>query len=127
VKVLWYAGACGVVVMAGVVIAAVALDRPGLLGVALAGGIALPIQVVAFALMTRAAAGTNQFLAAWVGGTLVRLLVVGGVALGLRALPELPRAPTLLGLIAFFFLMLLMEPLFLGLGGHRRMLDPRSR
>jgi hypothetical protein len=127
VKVLRYSGACVGVVVVGVAIAAAALDRSGLMGVLAAGAVALPIQIGAFALMARAPAGTNAFLAAWVGGTLVRLVVVGIAAFGLAALPELPRAPTLLGLVAFFFLMLLLEPVFLRLGANRRMVEPRSR
>jgi len=127
VRILWYASACAAVVAVGVTGAAAVLDRAAVNGVLAAGVVALPIQVAGFALMVRAPAGSNAFLAAWVGGTLVRLLVVGVTGVGLVALPDLPPAPTLLGLVAFFFVMLLMEPLFLGLGENKAMLDPRSR
>jgi hypothetical protein len=127
VRILRYAGACAAVVAVGVMGAAVLLDRPAMIGVLAAGAVALPIQVAGFALMARAPVGSNAFLAAWVGGTLVRLLVVGVSGVGLVALPDLPPAPTLLGLVTFFFVMLLMEPVFLGLLGNKAMLDPRSR
>ena len=126
-RILWYASACAAVVVGGVAGAAALLDPTALIGVLAAGAIALPIQIVGFALMARAPAGSNAFLAAWVGGMLVRLLVVGVTGVGLVALPDLPPAPTLVGLVAFFFVMLLMEPLFLGLGGNKAMFDPRSR
>jgi hypothetical protein len=108
-------------------IAALLMDRPAVVGVLVAGAVALPIQVVAFALMAKAPVGSNAFLAAWVGGALVRLVVVGVAAFVLAGLPDLPRAPTLLGLVAFFFVMLLLEPLFLGLGDVSATLEPRSR
>jgi hypothetical protein len=107
-------------------LAAVLMDPSGLFGVLAAAAVALPIQVGAFALLAAAPAGTNRFLAAWVGGTLVRLAVVGigGWAL-LRA--GLPPAPTLLGLAGFFFAMLLLEPAFLGLGRTRQTTDRGKR
>ena len=117
-----YAGACVALVAVVAGLAAVLMDPSGLFGVLAAAAVALPIQVGAFALLAAAPAGTNRFLAAWVGGTLVRLAVVGlgGWAL-IRA--GLPRAPTLLGLAGFFFAMLLLEPAFLGLGRTRQTTD----
>jgi hypothetical protein len=121
-----YAGACLALVAAVTVGAAMLVDPRSLFGVLAAAAVALPIQVGAFALLASARAGTNRFLAAWVGGTLVRLTVVGlgGWAL-IRA--GLPRAPTLLGLAGFFFVMLLLEPVFLGLGRTRQTGDRGSR
>jgi hypothetical protein len=114
-----YAGACLALVAVVLGVAALLMDPSGLFGVLAAAAVALPVQVGAFALLAAAPAGTNRFLAAWVGGTLVRLAVVGigGWAL-LRG--GLPRAPTLLGLAGFFFGMLLLEPAFLGLGRTRQ-------
>ena len=104
------------VVALGAVGAALLLDRRGTMGVMAAGVVALPIQVAAFALLARHPLGTTAFMAAWVGGTLVRMFVVGLAGWALVALPDLPPVPTLLGLAAFFFVMLLLEPRFLGLG-----------
>ena len=110
-----YAGACLALVGVVLGLAWVLMDPSGVFGVLAAAAVALPIQVGAFALLAAAPAGTNRFLAAWVGGTLVRLAVVGvgGWAL-MRA--GLPPAPTLLSLAGFFFVMLLLEPTVLGLG-----------
>ena len=117
-----YAGACLALVAVVLGVAAVLMDPSGLFGVLAAAAVTLPIQVAAFTALASAPAGTNRFLAAWVGGTLVRLVVVGlgGWAL-IRA--GLPRAPTLLGLAGFFFGMLLLEPVFLGLGRTRQTTD----
>ena len=117
-----YACACLALVAVVIGVAALFMDPRGLFGVLAAAAVTLPIQVGAFRALAAAPAGTNRFLAAWVGGTLVRLAVVGlgGWAL-IRA--GLPRVPTLLGLAGFFFAMLLLEPAFLGLGRTRHTTD----
>lgn len=122
-----YAGACLAVVAAGTLAAGLLLDGPGLTGVLAAAAVALPVQVGTFAVLARFRPGTQAFTAAWAGGTLVRMAVVAVAGWALVALPDLPPAPTLLGLAAFFFMMLLLESRFLGLGGNRAMLDQGSR
>lgn len=114
-----YALACAGVVGAAVLVAAVTLSGPGLAGVSAAATVALSVQIGAFAALTRVRVGTNAFLAAWVGGTAVRMAVVGLAGWALVASPRFPPFPTLLGLAGFFFVMLLMEPHFLGLGSTR--------
>lgn len=86
------------------------LDSDGRTGVLTAAAVALPVQVVAFALLQRTRHDLNGFLAAWIGGTLVRLMVVGLVAaLVIRA--GTPGAvPMLLALAGFFFALILLEP-----------------
>jgi len=115
VSILWYAVAGLAVVALGVFGTAAVLDGTAARGVLAAGAVAWSVQVIAFGFMARSRAGSNAFLLAWVGGTLVRLLVVGIAGLMLVALPGLPRTPTLVGLAAFFFMMLLLEPAFLRL------------
>ena len=117
--VLKYGLACAALVGFGVLIAALVLDRAGLLGVVAAAAVALPVQVALFAGMKRATLGTNAFLGAWVGGMLARMALVGVVALALYRWRGLPEAPTLIGLVAFFFGMVLLEAPFLGLGKVR--------
>ena len=119
-----YALVCASVVGVAVLVAAVTLDGPGLAGVLAAAAVALPVQIGAFAALTRVRVGTNAFLAAWVGGTVVRMAVVGLAGWALVALPRFPPLPSLLGLAGFFFVMLLMEPRFLGLGATR---DPTEQ
>ena len=118
-RTLRYAAACVALVIVVAGLAAVLLDRRGVIGVLAAAAVALPIQVASFAVLAAARVGTNRFLLAWVGGTLVRLLVVGLGGWALVALGRLAPVPTLLGLAGFFFVMLLLEPAFLGLRGTR--------
>ena len=103
----------------GTLVAAALLDSRSVVGILAAGVVAVPVQVAAFAVLVRARSGTRGFLAAWVGGTLVRLAAVGLGGWALVALLDLPPLPTLLGLAGFFFVMLVMEPHFLGLGATR--------
>ena len=111
-----YAAACSAVVAGGSAVAAAFVDRTALFGVLAAAAVALPIQIVAFGALAGTRIGTNRFLLAWFGGTLVRLLVVGLGGWALVAAARLPALPTLLSLAGFFFVMLLLEPTFLGLG-----------
>ena len=84
--------------------------RTGLLVAAL---VAYPIQMMAFFLLVRFWNEGKRFLLVWVGGTVVRMLVILVAALALTRKDGLPPAPTLLGLAGFFFGLLLLEPLFL--------------
>jgi Na+-transporting methylmalonyl-CoA/oxaloacetate decarboxylase beta subunit len=88
-----------------------AAARPGILFAAV---VAWTVQVGAFAVLIRYRGGTRGFLAAWVGGTLVRLALILLAAWAVIRTPALEPAPTLLGLAGFFFALLLLEPLFFG-------------
>lgn len=88
------------------------LDTASRTGLLIAAAVALPVQAVAFALLNRYRGRLNGFLAAWVGGTLVRMLVLGVVAFAVtRSGPDGVMA-TLLGLVGFFFGLLLLEPVY---------------
>jgi heme/copper-type cytochrome/quinol oxidase subunit 4 len=114
-----YGLTCAAIVGTLVLLAALLLDPAGLAGVLIAAAVALPVQIVLFVAMSKSPAGTNRFLAAWIGGMLVRMVVVGSVALALSLRPGSAEAPTLLGLVGFFFVMVLLEPAFLGLRSAR--------
>lgn len=86
------------------------LDGPGRTGVLYAAGIALPVQIAAFAVLLRQRGEVNGFLAAWVGGTLVRMIVIGVVAFAVIRSGMEGAIPMLLALPAFFFGLLLLEP-----------------
>ena len=77
-----------------------------------AAGLALPVQVAAFAALRWGWSRRNHFLAAWVAGMLARVVLVG-VGLVLVLVSGLPPAPTLLALASFLFAMLLIEPFFI--------------
>jgi hypothetical protein len=79
--------------------------------------VAFPVQILAFFLLVRYLGREKGFLLVWLGGTVVRMGVVLVAALLLTQVGELPPAPTLLGLAGFFFVLLLLEPLFLRSGG----------
>jgi hypothetical protein len=89
------------------------LDAPARRGVVVAACAAWPVQVVAFGAMVRLRSRTQGLLMAWGGGMLARLLLVGVAALAVWVSPGLPPAPTLLGLVAVLFGMLLLEGPFL--------------
>ena len=88
------------------------LDSAGREGVLLAAAIALPVQVGAFWALMGLKHKVNGFLAVWVGGTLLRMLVVAAAAV-LAILTEMDGAvPMLLSLAGFFFGLLLLEPMY---------------
>jgi hypothetical protein len=122
-RTLRYAGTCAAVVVVVLGLVALLLGPPGVKGVLAAAAVALPVQVASFAVLARARLGSNGFLLAWVGGTLGRLVIVGLAGWALATSPGLAPVPTLLALAGFFFVMLLLEPAFLGLGGTRETRD----
>lgn len=92
------------------------LGPEGRRGVLLAAAVAWPVQVVAFGLLRRHRDALRRFLAAWVGGTLVRMVLIGVAAFLLTRIEGVALAPTLLALAGFFFGLLLLEPVFFRTG-----------
>lgn len=88
------------------------LDSGGRYGVALAGAIAYPIQILAFWLLMRHREKMNRFLAVWVGGTFARMGVIVVTALVVVRIDAVAPAPALIALGAFFFTLLILEPVF---------------
>ena len=84
------------------------LDASARSGVLLAAAVALPVQIVAFWTIQRFRGELNGFLAAWVGGTLVRMAVVGVVAVALIRSGSDGAVAMLLALAGFFFGLLLL-------------------
>ena len=110
--------------LAGLLIVAVAvaglfpfLDESGRRGILIAAGVAYPVQVVAFGLLLRARGDPSRFFAWWGVGVVVRIGVV--VVAGLVALrvESLGAEALLLSLAGFFFVLLLIEPVFLKTSG----------
>jgi hypothetical protein len=90
------------------------LEPSGRSGVLLAAAVAVPLQVTSFALLHRFRGELRRFLVVWVGGTLLRMVAIGTVAvLVLRSGTE-GVVPTLFALAAFFFGLLLLEPVYFG-------------
>ncbi len=81
-------------------------------GVVTAAAIALPVQVAAFGLMVRYRRRFSRFLAVWAGGTLVRMAIVVVVAVLVTRAHAEGAVTLLFALAGFFFVLLLLEPLY---------------
>ncbi|NJD20045.1 MAG: hypothetical protein FIA95_12290 [Gemmatimonadetes bacterium] len=88
------------------------LDAGGRAGLALASGIALPGQWLTFLLVVRALDDSTQFLLRWGIGILSRMGLVAAVGLLLPRLGGLDGNVLILSLCGFFFVLLLLEPMF---------------
>jgi hypothetical protein len=104
-----YAASGGALVAIGVLGLWPFLSPAGRVGVLLAAGISLPVQVVAFTLLLRRRGETTGFLAAWVGGMVARMLVVALAAVYVIRSRMEGAVPMLLALAGFFFGLLLLE------------------
>jgi len=92
------------------------LDTAGRQGVLIAAAVAIPVQALAFAALNRFSGKLEGFLAAWIGGTLVRMAVIGVVAVVVIRSRVEGAIPLLLALAGFFFALLLLEPIYYRLG-----------
>ena len=92
------------------------LDPAGRSGVLAAAAVALPVQIIAFWALIRFRTELNGFLAAWVGGTLVRMAVIAMVAFAVIRSGMEGAVPMLLALAGFFFGLLLLEPVYFRIG-----------
>lgn len=89
------------------------MDDVGRTGVLLAAGIAVPVQVLAFGLLQGARGDVTRFFAWWGAGIALRVLVVVVVGVLSSGLERGARASLVLSLVGFFFVLLLLEPVFL--------------
>ena len=92
------------------------LEPAGRNGVLVAAAVALPVQVIAFWALNRSRTELNGFLAAWIGGTLVRMAVIAVVAILVIRSGTEGAVPMLLALAGFFFGLLLLEPVYFRVG-----------
>jgi hypothetical protein len=93
------------------------LEAPDRLGVLVAAAVAVPVQVLAFAVLVRYRGEVRGFLAAWAGGVALRVAVVLLTALLLIRSGTQSAVPTLLALAGFFFALLLLEPIYFKVQG----------
>jgi len=96
------------------------LDAAARDGVLLAAAIAVPVQLLAFAMLVRYRDRLDGFMAAWVGGTFLRLLVIAVVAAVVIRADAEGAVPMLLALAGFFFALLMLEPVYLRSGSADR-------
>jgi hypothetical protein len=78
-----------------------------------AGWVALGVQLLTFAIVRLV--GREQVIAAWGLGVLVRFAVVALWALVLVPALGLAATPALMGLVSFFFVSTVVEPIFLNI------------
>jgi len=109
-----YGASAVLLVAAATVVAWPFLDAPGRAGVLVAAAVALPVQIGSFALLQRFRSQLRRFLTVWIGGTVVRMGVIGAVAAFVLRSGTEGAAPALLALAAFFFALLLLEPIYFG-------------
>ncbi|HEX6133219.1 MAG TPA: hypothetical protein VFZ24_04515 [Longimicrobiales bacterium] len=117
---LAYAGAGLMVTVALAVVATVFVAREVVGAVWFSAGLAYSLQLVAFAGLVAVRDRSELFLAGWLSGLVLRFGVLGLMAYWLTRSRMFPVGPALLSLVAFVFVLLLMEPLFLRRGLQTR-------
>jgi hypothetical protein len=86
------------------------LDLAGRRGVMFAVALALPLQLALFGGLIAQPSGSPGFLAVKVGGTLLRLAVVGIATLVVAGNESIDTLTALLALAGLLFVLLLLEP-----------------
>jgi hypothetical protein len=89
------------------------LDGPGRAGLLVAAAITFPVQVLAFALLCKHAVRPAEGLVVWIGAAAVRIAIVIALGLAVMSVPALSPVTTVLGCAGFFFVLLMLEPVFL--------------
>ena len=107
-----YATAGTGLVALGVLVLWPFLDPTGRRGVLLAALVALPVRILSFAALLRFRGRVNAFLVAWVGGTVLRMATIGGLAFVVIRSGADGLVPMLLALAFFLFGLLLLEPIY---------------
>jgi len=80
------------------------------IGLLVAAGVAILVQVPTFGVLAAARPGEPGYLLAWGGGTLVRFGVVGGGAFAIARMDGVDLTVALLALAGLLFALLLLEP-----------------
>ena len=111
-----YALAALIVVVLGIGSLWMLLDEAGRRGCLMAGLVAYPVQVAAFWLLLRARREATRFLVWWGAGIGLRVSVVVAAGVASRSLRATDPAALVLSLVGFFFILLLIEPIFLKVG-----------
>lgn len=116
---LGYAGvALGLVVVVALIVGAL-VDQASAVAVWVGAAAACLVQVAAFAILLTARGRPGQFLVAWGGGSLLRFLLIGLLAVWATRVGALPAEPLLLSAVGCVTLLALLEPVFLHRGTSR--------
>lgn len=95
------------------------LDEEGRRALALAGGVALPVQVGSFAALATVSPGTSHFLGVWIGSTVIRFSVIGAGAFMVAGMDGVNLLVALFGMAGLFLALMFLE-LWLILQGLKR-------
>jgi len=85
-------------------------------GLPAAAGATWVLQLVAFAGLVAVRDRPELFMLGFAGGMVLRVGMVVGAALWLRATGVFPALPTMIGFVVFLFVMMLLEAVFLRKG-----------
>lgn len=111
-----YAGTALALVAAGAGAASLALGGAAREAVWLSAGLAWVLQLMAFALLVWVHGQARLFVVGWVGGMGLRFLALGVLAYVATRTRTFPPEPLLVSFVAFLFLLILLEPVFLKRG-----------
>lgn len=114
-KAAWlpYAATAVVLSVALALVAPLLLPAAEARGVRVAALVACGAQLIAFGVLVYVRARATLFLAGWVGGMLLRFVALAAVAAWVTRDAGLPAETTLVSLVGLFFVLLLLEPVFL--------------
>jgi hypothetical protein len=113
---LRYAAWSAVLVLVGGLVATLMVAETSRGAVWFSAVLAYVLQLAAFAALVAVRERTELFLLGWLAGLVIRFLAVGVVAIWLTRDEVFPREAALLSLVAFVFILLMLEPLFLRRG-----------
>jgi hypothetical protein len=117
---LYYAAVGLVVTVAGIGVGSIVLGPEAAPAVRFAGILAWVVQMTAFGVLVRVRERSDLFLMGWGAGLFLRFAAVGLVAAWLSRDPVFAIRPALISLVAFVFVLVLIEPLFLRQGLQAR-------
>ena len=117
---LAYAAVGGAVTLVGAVLGSLLVSDTSVSAVWFAAALAYPMQLAAFAVLLAVRGRTDLFMLGWLGGLVFRFVTLFVVAWWLSRSPVFPREAALLSLVAFVFVLLMLEPLFLRRGLQTR-------
>jgi hypothetical protein len=117
---LAYAAVGLAVTLAGAGLGTLLVSRAAIGAIWFAAGLAYALQLAASAILVAVRERNELFLVGWLAGLVFRFGAVGVVAFWLSRDEVFPREAALVSLVAFVFILLLLEPLFLRRGLQTR-------
>jgi hypothetical protein len=111
-----YAGASLALVVVVAAVAGAVLPESYGRAVWVSAAVAYLLQLIAFAALVAVRRDRTLIMAGWAGGIGLRVLALVVMAWWAAESAALPREPLLVSLVAYLFLLLLLEPVFLKRG-----------